>query len=36
LVRNGPAAAPVSGAPVESGRPSAPVDVQLLQEGKSP
>ena len=36
LVRNGPAVAPVSGAPIESGRPSAPVNVELLQEGKSP
>jgi cytochrome d ubiquinol oxidase subunit I len=36
LVRAGPAVAPVSGAPIESGRPSAPVNVELLQEGKSP
>jgi cytochrome d ubiquinol oxidase subunit I len=35
LVRHGPAVAPVSGAPIESGRPSAPVNVELLQEGKS-
>jgi cytochrome d ubiquinol oxidase subunit I len=36
LVRKGPAVAPVPGAPIESGRPSAPVNVELLQEGKSP
>jgi cytochrome bd ubiquinol oxidase subunit I len=36
LVRKGPAIAPVPGAPIESGRPSAPVNVELLQEGKSP
>jgi cytochrome d ubiquinol oxidase subunit I len=36
LVRQGPAVAPVSGAPVESGRPSAPVHVDVVQEGKSP
>jgi cytochrome d ubiquinol oxidase subunit I len=37
LVRNGPAVvAPVPGAPIESGRPSAPVHVELQQEGKSP
>jgi cytochrome bd ubiquinol oxidase subunit I len=36
LVRQGPAIAPVPGAPIESGRPSAPVNVELLQEGKSP
>ena len=36
LVRMGPAEAPVTGAPIESGRPSAPVKVELLHEGKSP
>jgi cytochrome bd ubiquinol oxidase subunit I len=36
LVRKGPADAPVAGAPIESGRPSAPVHVELLHEGKSP
>jgi cytochrome d ubiquinol oxidase subunit I len=36
LVRKGPAVAPVPGAPIESGRPSAPVNVELLQEGTSP
>jgi cytochrome bd ubiquinol oxidase subunit I len=36
LVRKGPADAPVAGAPIESGRPSAPVNVELLHEGKSP
>jgi cytochrome d ubiquinol oxidase subunit I len=36
LVRNGPASAPASGAAIESGRPSAPVNVELMQEGKSP
>ena len=36
LVRKGPAVAPVSSAPIESGRPSAPVSVELLQEGNSP
>jgi len=36
LVRQGPAVAPVASAPIESGRPSAPVHVELLQEGKSP
>jgi cytochrome bd ubiquinol oxidase subunit I len=35
LVRNGPAVAPAAGAPIEGGRPSAPVNVELLQEGKS-
>jgi cytochrome bd ubiquinol oxidase subunit I len=35
LVRNGPAVAPDSVAPIESGRPSAPVKVGLLQEGKT-
>jgi cytochrome bd ubiquinol oxidase subunit I len=35
LVRNGPAVAPAAGAPIESGRPSAPVNVELLQEGKA-
>jgi cytochrome bd ubiquinol oxidase subunit I len=36
LVRPGPTVAPVSGAPIESGRPSAPINVELLQEGNSP
>jgi hypothetical protein len=36
LVRNGPAVAPVSNAPIESGRPSAPVNVELLPEEKAP
>jgi cytochrome bd ubiquinol oxidase subunit I len=35
LVRNGPAAAPDSVAPIESGRPSAPVNVELLQEANT-
>ncbi|MBV8407689.1 MAG: cytochrome ubiquinol oxidase subunit I [Alphaproteobacteria bacterium] len=35
LVRNGPATVPVPVAPIESGRPSAPVHVELLQQGKS-
>ncbi|WP_275112924.1 cytochrome ubiquinol oxidase subunit I [Rhodopila globiformis] len=35
LVRNGPATAPESVAPIESGRPSAPVNVELLPEGKT-
>jgi cytochrome bd ubiquinol oxidase subunit I len=35
LVRDGPAVAPASVAPIESGRPSAPVNVALLQEGKT-
>jgi cytochrome bd ubiquinol oxidase subunit I len=35
LVRNGPAAAPDSVAPIESGRPSAPVNVELLQKAKT-
>ena len=34
LVRNGPAAAPDAVAPIESGRPSAPVYVELVQEAK--
>jgi len=36
LVRNGPAMVPDSGAAIESGRPSAPVNVELLQEAKTP
>jgi len=36
LVRKGPDVAPVASAPIESGRPSAPVHVELVQEGKSP
>jgi cytochrome bd ubiquinol oxidase subunit I len=36
LVRHGPAAAPDSVAPIESGRPSAPVYVELVQEAKRP
>jgi cytochrome bd ubiquinol oxidase subunit I len=36
LARNGPGAAPDSVAPIESGRPSAPVYVELLQEAKRP
>jgi cytochrome bd ubiquinol oxidase subunit I len=35
LVRNGPASAPDSMAPIESGRPSAPVNVELLQEANT-
>jgi cytochrome d ubiquinol oxidase subunit I len=35
LVRDGPAVVPASVAPIESGRPSAPVNVALLQEGKT-
>jgi cytochrome bd ubiquinol oxidase subunit I len=35
LVRNGPAMTPDSGAAIESGRPSAPVNVELLQEAKT-
>jgi len=35
LVRNGPAMTPDSGATIESGRPSAPVNVELLQEAKT-
>jgi cytochrome bd ubiquinol oxidase subunit I len=35
LARNGPAVAPDSVAPIESGRPSAPVNVELLQEAKT-
>jgi cytochrome bd ubiquinol oxidase subunit I len=34
LVRQGPAAAPDFAAPIESGRPSAPVYVELVQEAK--
>jgi cytochrome d ubiquinol oxidase subunit I len=36
LVLKGPAVAPISGAPIESGRPSAPVHVEVVQEGNSP
>jgi cytochrome d ubiquinol oxidase subunit I len=36
LVRKGPAVAPEEGAAIESGRPSAPINVELLQEGKTP
>jgi cytochrome d ubiquinol oxidase subunit I len=36
LVRNGPAVESLEGAPIESGRPSAPVTVELLPEGKTP
>jgi len=36
LVRHGPAAAPDAVAPIESGRPSAPVYVELVQEAKRP
>jgi cytochrome bd ubiquinol oxidase subunit I len=35
LARNGPAVVPDSVAPIESGRPSAPVNVELLQEAKT-
>ena len=34
LVRKGPALAPETVAPIESGRPSAPINVELVQEGK--
>ncbi|HYX04784.1 MAG TPA: cytochrome ubiquinol oxidase subunit I [Reyranella sp.] len=36
LARNGPAVAPDTGAAIESGRPSAPVNIELLPEGKTP
>ena len=35
LVRKGPALAPETVAPIESGRPSAPINVELVQEGKT-
>ena len=35
LIRNGPAVAADAVAPIESGRPSAPVEVELHAEGKS-
>ena len=35
LVRKGPALAPEPVAPIESGRPSAPINVELVQEGKT-
>jgi cytochrome bd ubiquinol oxidase subunit I len=35
LVRNGPAAAPQAASPIESGRASAPIEVELQVEGKS-
>jgi cytochrome bd ubiquinol oxidase subunit I len=35
LVRKGPAVEPDTAAPIESGRPSAPVNVELVQEGKT-
>jgi cytochrome bd ubiquinol oxidase subunit I len=35
LVRKGPVAEPDTTAPIESGRPSAPVNVELVQEGKT-
>jgi cytochrome d ubiquinol oxidase subunit I len=35
LVRNGPALAPETVAPIESGRPSAPINIELVQEGKT-
>jgi hypothetical protein len=34
LVRKGPALAPETVAPIESGRPSAPINVELVQEGQ--
>src|SRR5262249_49975120 len=34
LVRKGPALAPETVAPIESGRPRAPIHVELVQEGK--
>jgi cytochrome d ubiquinol oxidase subunit I len=35
LVRKGPALAPETIAPIESGRPSAPINIELVQEGKT-
>ena len=35
LVRKGPALAPETVAPIESGRPRAPIHVELVQEGKT-
>src|SRR5262245_39695105 len=35
LVRKGPALAPGTVAPIESGRPSAPINIELVQEGKT-
>ena len=35
LVRKGPVAEPDTTAPIESGRPSAPVNVELVPEGKT-
>jgi hypothetical protein len=34
-VRKGPALAPETVAPIESGRPRAPIHVELVQEGKT-
>jgi cytochrome d ubiquinol oxidase subunit I len=36
IIRGGPAAAQTAASPIESGRPSAPVQVELHTEGKSP
>jgi cytochrome d ubiquinol oxidase subunit I len=36
IIRGGPAAAQAAASPIESGRPSAPVQVELHTEGKSP
>jgi cytochrome d ubiquinol oxidase subunit I len=35
LVRKGPSLAPETVAPIESGRPSAPINIELVQEGKT-
>jgi cytochrome bd ubiquinol oxidase subunit I len=35
LVRKGPALASETVAPIESGRPSAPINIELVQEGKT-
>jgi hypothetical protein len=35
LVRKGPALAPETVAPIESGRPRAPIHVELVKEGKT-
>ena len=35
LVRKGPAVEPDAAAPIESGRSSAPVNIELVQEGKT-
>jgi cytochrome bd-type quinol oxidase subunit 1 len=35
IIRGGPAAAQAAASPIESGRPSAPVEVELHTEGKS-